>query len=101
MVTAVVGGQEAVGMLRVADYGVEVDDCVKVTGGANPLIDCLTVGLAEWAGVVVVRPDVGRDGRSVDAESVRVGTCDDLLVRGENLLHECGVLSGSHLAVAG
>ena len=53
VVAAIVGGQEAIGMLRVAHDSVEVDHRVEVARRANPLIHCLPVGLAQRAGMVV------------------------------------------------
>src|SRR6266567_6946003 len=49
VVAAIVGGEELVGVLGVADYGVEVDDSVEVSGGADPLVDGLAVGFTERA----------------------------------------------------
>ena len=46
MVAAVVGGEQLVGVLGVADYGVEIDDRIEVAVGADPLIHGLTVGFA-------------------------------------------------------
>jgi len=85
VVSAVVVGAEAVGLARVARYGVEVDDCVEVAGGANPLVDGLAVGFAARARVVVIGAYVGRDGCADDAESVRVGAGDDLFVGGNDI----------------
>jgi len=53
VVSAVVGGKELVGVLGIADDGVEIDDGVEVARGADPLVDGLAVGFAERAGVVV------------------------------------------------
>ena len=69
VVAAIVGGQKAVGVVRIADELIEVDDGVEVAGSANPGVDGLAIGFAQGAGVVVVGADVGRDGGAIDAEA--------------------------------
>ena len=94
MVAAIVGGQQPIGMLGVAHDGIEVDDGVEMAGCANPLIDGLAIGLAERAGMIVVRSNIGRDGGPVDAQAMCVGASNDLLVGGEDALDERGVFAG-------
>ena len=101
MVAAVVGGEEAVGLLGVADDLVEIDDGVEVAGRADPLIDGYAIGFAERAGVVVIRAGVGSDGGSDDAEAVGVGARDDLRVGGEDALDESSVLGCGGFGEAG
>ena len=43
VVTAVVRGEELIGVLGVADDGVKVDDGVEVAGGTGPFVDHLSV----------------------------------------------------------
>ena len=100
VVSAVVGGEELVGMAGVADYGVEIEDGIEVAG-ANPGVDGLAVGFAEGAGVVVGGADVGGDGGSEDAEAVGVGAGDDLLIGGKNAGNEGVVIGGGNFAVDG
>lgn len=86
-------------MRRIAYDLVEVDDVVKVSRRANPLVDRLAVGLAGGARMVVVRVHVGRDGRSDDAYPVRVGTHDDLLIGSQNPMDEQVVFRSGDIAV--
>ena len=51
-----------------------------MTGSTNPGIDRLSIGLTELAGMIVFGSGVGRYGRSVGAQTVFVGTENDLLV---------------------
>ena len=53
VISTVVGRQQAIGMLRVADYSVEIDHCIEMTPGANPAIHLLPVGFAHWARMIV------------------------------------------------
>lgn len=46
VVAAIVGREQAIGVLGIANDGVEVDDGIEVAGGADPLIDGLAVGFA-------------------------------------------------------
>ncbi len=101
MVATVIGGEEAVGLLGVANDGVEIDNGVEVAGGADPLINSYAVGFAERAGVVVIRAGVGSDGGSDDAEGVGVGAGDNLRVGGENALDEGGVPGRGDFGEAG
>ena len=100
VVAAIVGWQEMVGVRGIADDRIEVDDGVEVSWSADPRIDCLAIGFAQGAGVVVVGADVGRDGGSVDEKLVGVGARDDLLVGGEDSLDEGGVFVGGDFPVA-
>src|ERR1700733_2694308 len=54
VVAAVEAGQQLIWMLRVAYHGIEVDHCVEVPCGANPLVHRLAVGLGDETGMVVV-----------------------------------------------
>lgn len=90
VVSAVVGGAEAVWLAGVANNCVEVDDRVEVAFTANPLIDGLAVGFAQWARMIVIGTYVWCDRRTDNAESVRVSADNDLLVRGK---HPMDVLS--------
>ena len=101
VVAAVVGGEELIGMLRISDDGVEVNDRVEVAGGAYPFIDGLAVGFAEGAGVVVGGADVRCDGGSVNAKAVSVAARNDLLVSSDDALDESGVFGRWNFAVAG
>ena len=103
MVAAVVGGEELIGMLRISDDGVEVNDRVEVevAGGAYPFIDGLAVGFAEGAGVVVGGADVRCDGGSVNAKAVSVAARNDLLVSSDDALDENCVFGRWNFAVTG
>jgi len=101
VVAAVVGGEELIGMLRISDDGVEVNDRVEVAGGAYPSIDGLAVGFAEGAGMVVDGADVGCDGGAVNAKAVSVAARNDLLVSSDDTLDESGVFGRWNFAVTG
>src|SRR5579864_4916425 len=73
--------------LRVAQYRIEVDDRVEVAGGTNPLIDGLTIGLAERPRMIVVRADVRSDRGPNHTQTMGMGPYDDLLICGDHLLH--------------
>jgi hypothetical protein len=88
-------------MLRIADDGVEVDECIEVPGSADPCVDGLAVGLAEWSGVLVVGARIRRDGGSVDSKAMSVGAFDELLVGGDEAVYEVGVVRGGHFSRAG
>ncbi len=60
--------------------------------GADPGVDCLAVGFAQGAGVVVPGADVRGDGGSVDADAVGVGAGDYLFVRSKDAVDESGVV---------
>ena len=100
MVSAVVGGAEAVWLTRVADHAIEIEHSVEVAFAANPLVDELSVGFAWWARVVVVGADVGRDRRANDAESMGVSADDNLLVGSEDSLHALGMRRLRYFAFA-
>jgi hypothetical protein len=53
VVSGIVGGEEMVGLLGIADHAVEVYYGVKVAGGADPGVYGLTVGFAGRAWMVV------------------------------------------------
>ena len=53
MISTVVDGQQAIGVIRVTDYSVEIDHCVEMTPGTNPGIHLLPVGFAHWARMIV------------------------------------------------
>jgi len=91
VVAAVVGGEELIGVLGVADYGVEIDDCIEVAGGADPFIHGLAVGFAERAGMIVAGAYVRSDGGAIDQQTVGMGTRDDLFIGGEDTVNEGGV----------
>ena len=54
VVAAVVGGEELVGVLGIAEDLIEVEDGVEVAGHANPGVDGLARGFVGGAGVVEV-----------------------------------------------
>jgi len=99
VVAAVEGVQQMVGMLRVTHEGIEINHRIKVARGANPLINNLAVGFAQRAGVVIARTNVRSDCSSVDAQAVRVGAFDDLLVGGDDLRDKVVMVGGRHFAV--
>jgi len=101
VVAAVVGGEELVGVLGIAGDGIEVDDCVEVAGGSDPLVDGLAVNKWIRTGVVVSGADVGCDGSAVDLKAVGMGSRDELLICGDYALDEGGVVGRWDFAVAG
>ena len=101
VVSAIVGGAEAIWLAWVADYCVEVQDCVEMAFAANPLVNGLTIGFGQRAGMIVIRADVRRDRRADYAESVSVGADDDLLVRGEDPMHALGMRCLRYFSFAG
>ena len=66
VIAAVVGGQQPVRVFRIANDCVEVDHAVKVSGGPDPGVYCLSVGFAERAGMVIIGSRVRCDRGSVD-----------------------------------
>ncbi len=70
------------------DGGIEVDNGVKMSGSTNPCVHSLPVGLVPRVRVIVVVALVGRDCRAVDADAMRVGAGDDLLIGRENASHK-------------
>jgi hypothetical protein len=81
-----------VGVLRIAEHSIEINDSIEVAGGTYPFVYGLAVGFAERAGMVVGGAHVRRYGGAVHAEVVGVSTHDDLLVGGEDSLNEGGVI---------
>ena len=100
MVSAIIGGKKTVGMLWIENNFVEVDDGIKMASGADPYVDRLSIRLAQRAGMVIVRSYVRGDGRAIDAQPVRMRSLNNLLVRGNDLLHPRVVLFRRHLCVA-
>jgi len=101
VVAAVVCGKKLIGVLRIANDAIEIDDRVEVAGSANPFVDHLPVSLAERAGVVVGGTNVGRNGGAINTEAVSVRTRGDLLVRRDNSLDKRGMIGGRDFAIAG
>ena len=101
MVAAVVGGEQLVGVLGIADDGVKIDDCIKVAVGADPLIDGLAVGFTEWSGMIVAGADIRCDGGAIDPQAVGMGARDDLLISGKDALDEGGMRFGGDFWVNG
>jgi len=54
MIAAIEGGQKLVGMIRIANDGVEIDYSVEMACDANPLIHGLAIGFAQRARMVIV-----------------------------------------------
>ena len=71
----------------------EIDDGVKVSGSANPLIDSLPVCLAGRAGMVVTRTTEGQNGCAKDFDVVRMSARNHLLVSGNHVVDE-GIVVG-------
>src|SRR5699024_7685747 len=86
------------GVGRVAPDGVEVQDPVEDTAGADPLVDLLS-GLVP-VGRVHVRAAVGRDGGGVHPHAVCAGAGDGLQVGGDDVLDR-DVLPAEHGEKAG
>jgi hypothetical protein len=100
VVSAIIGGKKTVGMLWIENNFVEVDDGIKVASGADPYVDRLAICLTRRAGMVIVRSYVRGDGRTIDAQPVRMCSLNDLLVRGNDLLHSRVMLLWRHLCGA-
>ena len=92
VVAAVVGGEQLIGMLGIADYGIEIDHRIEVAVGADPLIHGLAVRFAGWPGVIKTGANVRCDGGAIDQQSVGMGARDDLLIGGEDTPHEGGMV---------
>ena len=54
MIAAIEGGQQLVGVIRIANHRVEIDYPVEMAGGANPLIHGLTISFAQRAWMVII-----------------------------------------------
>ncbi len=62
---------------------------------------CLPVGFAQWAGVVIVRTNIRRNGSAVNSETMRVRAIDDLLIGSEHMLDECRMFRFGNFSRAG
>jgi len=54
VIAAVEGGQQLVGMIRIANDCVEIDYTVEMAGGANPLVHGLPIRFAQRAWMVII-----------------------------------------------
>jgi hypothetical protein len=61
VVSTIVGGEPAVGMLRIAHNTVEIDYRVQVAGRTNPRVHRLPVSLAQRAWYVIGTDVIGTD----------------------------------------
>src|SRR5579864_1590933 len=86
-------------MLRVAQYRIKVDDRVEVAGGTNPLIDGLTIGLAERPRMIVVRADVGSDCGPNYPQTMGMSAYDDLLICRDHAPHSRRVFCRRDLSI--
>src|SRR5450432_1495310 len=101
VIAAVENGEQMIGMLRIAHYSIEIYDCVEVTGGANPLIHGLSVGLTQRPGMIISRSHIRSNCRPVNTQAVRTGARYQLLIRGEYSLYQGGMFRGRYFAVPG
>src|SRR5216684_3482977 len=76
-------------MRGVAHDSIEIDECVKMPGGTNPLVHHLAVGFAQRPWVVVIRTYVRSYRDAKDAQAVGMRAFDKLLIRRENTFHRC------------
>ena len=53
MIAAVIGRQKLIGMLRIANYAVEINHSVEISAGANPPVYRLPIGFAQRTGMIV------------------------------------------------
>lgn len=100
MIAAVIGWQQAVGLLRIAHRLIKIDDCVEVAGCANPLIDRLAVSLAAWAGMVVVRSCIRCNRCAYDTNAMGMSADNQLLIRAKNTMDEQGMFRWRYLSIA-
>ena len=68
---------QPLGILRVAYHGVEVNDTVKLSAGADPLVQGLAAFLVVAAAVAVALER--RDRGSEDFDAAGMGVADDVL----------------------
>src|SRR5215475_9420314 len=80
VVTGIVSGEHAFGMLRVARSLVEVDDRIEVAGSADPFVDGLPVSLTGRARVIVISTPKRQEGCAEDLDVVHMSSRDDLLI---------------------
>ena len=74
--------EQVVRIFGIPNNAVEVDDCVKVAGAPNPLVNRLSVRLVTRSRVIEARTGIGKDCAADDLDAVRMGTHSDVLVRG-------------------
>src|SRR5215468_4742520 len=101
MVAAVVVGAQAIWCTRIAHHAIEIEHCVEVAFAANPLVDSLSVGFAQWTWMIVVGANVGCDRGANDVESVSVSADDDLLVGRDDSMDALGMRRHSYFPFAG
>src|SRR6266436_2676694 len=88
-------------MRGVAHDSIEIDECVEMRGGTNPLIHHLAVGFAQRPWVVVIRTYVRSYRDAKDAQAVGMRAFDKLLIRRENTYHQCRMPGWRHFAIPG
>src|SRR5579859_4391317 len=70
MIAAVVGREQLIRVLRVAHYGVEIENRIEMPGTPYPRIHRLSVRLAQRSWVVIVRAHIRCDGSPVDSQTM-------------------------------
>src|SRR5260370_11573834 len=86
-------------MRGVAQDSIEIDQCVEMPRGTNPLIHRLAVGFAQRPWVIVIRTYVRSYRGAKDAQAAGVRTFDKLLIRRENTLDQCRMFGWRHFAI--
>ena len=86
-------------MLRITDDAIKINHSIEVSGGADPVVHCLPVGLTQGAGMIVIRPCIWSNCRPEYAQSMRVGALRNLLVRCEHAINKRPMLLCAHLAI--
>src|SRR5258708_1391151 len=76
-------------MRGVAHDSIEIDQCIEMPGGTNPLIHHLAVGFAQRAWVIIIRTYVRSYRGAKDAQAVGVRAFNKLLIGRENTFHQC------------
>src|SRR6185503_1417030 len=92
---------QAIGMARIARQLVEVDNRIEVSGGSNPLIHGLPIGLNLRPGMVVLGSHERHDGGANYLDSMRMSTGDNLLIGITQAADFFGVFSSGDAVVSG
>ena len=77
VIAAIEGGQQAVGIIGIANHCIEIDNTIEMADDANPLIH----GSAQRTWMVIIRTYVWCNRRAEYEETMRVRAFNQLSVR--------------------
>src|SRR5579883_847482 len=100
MIARIELGAQPVGMSRIAERFVKIDNFIEVPGRANPGVYLLAIGFGSSIRVVVIGAGIRRNRSAIDAEMMGMGSRDQLIVGVQNAANERGVLFRGDRAMA-